>query len=234
MTLTYRTDALPKGGSLDVRAFQLFMKRLRKRFSTEKVRFFHCGEYGEKFGRPHYHACLFNFYPEDALFYSRNNGNTIYTSKVLDEVWGNGQVWIGEVTFESAAYVARYIMKKVTGERAEAHYGGRAPEYTTMSRGGRGKGSGGIGKAWFDRWKGDVYSSDSVVMRGKEMRPPKFYDREFEKGSPVEFGVIKSARVSKARLQLARDPDSDARRRGYQLEAVKRAQVRSLSRKLEV
>ena len=61
-------------------------------------------------------------------------GHALYTSKIIDETWGLGRCWIGDVSFESAAYVARYIVKKVTGERAEAYYVGRKPEYTTMSR----------------------------------------------------------------------------------------------------
>ena len=110
ITLTFDNQHLPKDGSLDVRDFQLFMKRVRKRFGTN-IRFYHCGEYGEKLGRPHYHACLFNFDFEDKILWKEINGQKLYISQSLSELWPFGFSTIGEVTYQSAAYVARYIMK---------------------------------------------------------------------------------------------------------------------------
>src|SRR6185436_16893236 len=130
-------------------------------------RYFHCGEYGEQLGRPHYHALLFNYDFDDKRFFSQRGGNSVYTSDKLSRLWGNGFSVIGEVTFDSAAYVARYVMKKVTGVRAEEHYQGRRPEYTTMSR------RPGIGKGWYEKFKTDVYPRDRVVVRGVHTRPPR-------------------------------------------------------------
>ncbi|MEO5355656.1 MAG: hypothetical protein H7835_21005, partial [Magnetococcus sp. XQGC-1] len=59
ITLTYNDDNLPANGSLNYRHFQNFMKRLRKYYVEFTVRFYMCGEYGENFARPHYHACIF-------------------------------------------------------------------------------------------------------------------------------------------------------------------------------
>ena len=70
LTLTYSDDCLPNGNDLIYRHFQLFMKRLRKRFGSN-IRFYMCGEYGDLFGRPHYHACLFNFDAPDKVLYRR-------------------------------------------------------------------------------------------------------------------------------------------------------------------
>lgn len=197
ITLTYRDEDLPPGGTLVVKDFQDFMKRLRKRFG-EGIRFFHCGEYGEKFARPHYHACLFNFDFEDKKLWKEVRGNKLFTSEALEELWPFGFSTIGEVTFESAAYVARYITKKITGSEASAHYSTvneatgevseRKPEYTTMSR------RPGIAKGWFDRFSSDVYPSDQVVLRGKVMKPPKYYDRLFEIVFPSDYRRIKSLR----------------------------------------
>ena len=186
ITLTYNDKNLPKDGSLNLRHFQLFMKRLRKK-TGKKIRFYHCGEYGEKFKRPHYHACLFGYQFPDLRYFKTINGNKLYTSKYLDSVWTNkngetmGFSTIGNVTFESAAYVARYIMKKINGEKAEAHYVNKEtgeilkPEYTTMSRR-----PGGLGAEWLKKYKTDVYPGDFVVVRGKKMKPPKYYDRQYE------------------------------------------------------
>lgn len=184
VTLTYDNEHLPKDGSLDVRHFQLFMKRLRKEFSDQRIRFFHCGEYGETFKRPHYHACLFNFDPGDKVLWSVRDGVRLYTSENLSELWSQGFVTVGDVTFESAAYVARYITKKVTGALAESHYvdispsgevlAERKPEYITMSR------RPGIGKGWYEKYGYATFPSDFVVMRGMKMKPPKFYAGLFE------------------------------------------------------
>lgn len=192
ITLTYDDAHLPPDHSLNVKHYQDFMKRLRFRFG-EGIRFFHCGEYGEQFGRPHYHACLFNFDFEDKKLWKEVRGNKLYTSEALQELWPQGFSTIGDVTFESAAYVARYITKKITGEKAEAHYNGRKPEYTTMSR------RPGIAKGWFDKYTSDVYPSDFVVLRGKKMRPPKFYDRQFEIAFPSDFAKLKRRRISSAK-----------------------------------
>ena len=85
ITLTYSPEHLPKDNSLHKEHFQLFMKRLRKAFG-QKIRYFHCGEYGENFSRPHYHACLFNVDFKDKELLKNFNGNKIYTKQ-------NKQLW---------------------------------------------------------------------------------------------------------------------------------------------
>ena len=121
ITLTYDEEHLPQDGGLDVSHFQKFMKRLRKK--RGKVRFFHCGEYGDMKGRPHYHAILFGIdFWDDQVLVEEKNDNPYYISAELAQLWPFGQHRIGEVTFESSAYVARYIMKKITGKQAPEHY----------------------------------------------------------------------------------------------------------------
>jgi len=201
ITLTFDDDHLPENGSVDVRDFQLFMKKLRKKYG-EGIRFFHCGEYGEQFGRPHYHACLFNHDFSDRVLWKVNNGVRLYRSASLEKLWTYGYSSVGDVTFESAAYVARYIMKKITGDAADEHYQylnpvtgelhRRAPEYTTMSR------RPGLGRGWLDKYVSDVYPHDRVVIRGKEMKPPKFYDNQYELLNPFEMEHIKFLREQNA------------------------------------
>ena len=237
LTLTYSDGDLPFDGSLNVRHFQLFMKRLRKRFADRKIRFFHCGEYGERLGRPHYHALIFNLDFPDKKFYKVENGNNYYTSKILDGLWGFGFVIIGAVTFESAAYVARYVTKKITGDAADDHYVNResgcvlAPEYVTMSR------RPGIASDWFKRFRSDVFPSDEVIVRGKSCKPPRFYDSIYEAESPDDFARVKSERVRSGILHSVSDDGTvGGESFGDRLivrEKVKRAEIRSLSRKLE-
>ncbi len=179
ITLTYSDEDLPRFGSLLMDDWQKFFKRLRRRVG--KVRFFGCGEYGERLGRPHYHACIFGYGFPDKVPWTTRGGHTVYRSPLLESVWTFGQSEIGSLTFDSAAYVARYCVKKITGKDAEAHYecvdpetgemGSRLPEFATMSR------RPGIGAGWFDKYSAEVYPSDEVIVRGVAAKPPRFYDR---------------------------------------------------------
>lgn len=193
LTLTYSDENLPSNKSLSVGVFQGFMKRLRKRFG-EGIRFYHCGEYGEQFGRPHYHACVFNFDFPDKRLWMRSQGENLFVSKELERLWPYGFSTIGDVTYQSAAYVARYIMKKVVGKKAEEYYEGRKPEYTTMSR------NPGIGKDWFVQFNSDVFPDDFVVVNGWKQSVPRYYDSLFECMYPSDFEEVKRRRLDASRL----------------------------------
>ena len=189
--LESRTNPL----SLDVTEYQRFMKRLRKRYGNN-IRFFHCGEYGDKNKRPHYHAIIFGMDFEDKVLWSNRDGNKLYTSVQLQQLWPYGFSTIGDVTFQSAAYVARYIMKKHKGEGAEDHYTrwcpetGEgtvvAPEYCTMSR------KPGIGYEWLKKYKADVYPHDYVVINEHKVKPPRYYDSLL---SEEELAEVKARRI---------------------------------------
>jgi len=241
ITLTFDNEHLARRTTpgLDKRDFQLFMKRLRKEFG-QGVRYYHCGEYGENFGRPHYHALIFNLDFTDKYLWQMRGQNRLYRSPTLERLWPFGYSSIGEVTFESAAYVARYVMKKITGDPAALHYTDISqvddhtgelipvqPEYSTMSR------RPGIGKKWFDKYYKDVYAYDRVVVGSAEgkptpVQPPRFYDSQFELLSPSEYATVKVNRKRKAKLfQNDNTPSRlDVKRR------VKEAQVSRLSRSL--
>lgn len=202
VTLTYDKVNLP-GPSLDLNAPVKFMKDLRYRFGSG-IRSYGCGEYGEKFGRPHFHLCLFNFdFPNQYPVPSKGK-DQLFGSEDLAELWPYGFHTIGRITFESAAYVARYVTKKITGvRRAAGHYEyvdesgeikERVPEQpVSVSR------MPGIGKPWFDLYYQDVYPSDFVVLRGKKLRPPVYYDRLYEKINPIGFAEVQRKRAQKGK-----------------------------------
>lgn len=236
ITLTYDDSHLDTNGSLNVSDFQLFMKRLRKQFqgldpvirdgvTSHPIRFFHCGEYGSQLGRPHHHACIFNFDFPDKELWSVRDGVRLYRSKALEELWPFGFSTIGDVTYESAAYVARYIMKKINGKRALLHYGNvdestgelsvRMPEYITMSR------RPGIAFDWFAKFKNDVFPKDFITCKGKKLRPPKYYDRIYDLEHPEQMEAIR-----KNRVDLMRDNADNI--------TVERLAVREQSTKLKV
>lgn len=173
----------------------LFMKRLRRSVAyhypdNDKLRFYLCGEYGEKSGRPHYHVILFGFSPPDKVLYKTTfRGDKLYNSEFLSKCWSYGFVNFGNVTFESAAYVARYVCKKITGDMSEEHYKGRCPEFVRMSN------RPGIGASWLEKYKDDVYPHDYVIIRdGVKVRPPKYFDTLYERWFPDKFSVIKEKR----------------------------------------
>lgn len=247
ITLTYDNANLPPHGSLDLKHFQKFMKRLRKRFGAN-IRFFHCGEYGETcpihgvkrcpscgpLHRPHYHACLFNFDLPDREIYKIKNKQKYYTSEVLNELWPVGFSIVGDVTFESAAYVARYITKKITGDAAASHYRvidpetgeifrELLPEYTTMSR------RPGIGTAWLKKYHTDVYPDDFVVMRNRKMKPPKFYDRCYEIEHQADYSTLRSQRIRNAKKHSENNTPERLKVR----EKVQIAKITFLKREIE-
>lgn len=198
ITLTYDEEHLPYGGSLDKDEFTLFMKRLRKKCGNG-IRFYQCGEYGEKLLRPHHHLILFNYDFEDKILYSENNGNRLYISKSLTDLWKNGFTSIGSVSVQSVSYVARYVMKKIHGEEADEHYNGLVPEYTTMSR------RPGIGKRWYEKYKYDIYPEGEMVVDGRKCKPPRYYDSLYEKEDPEEFKKLKEERKKKSENMLTTD-----------------------------
>lgn len=206
VTLTYGNNDLPVGGTLVKRDLQLFMKRLRKAHG-EDIRFYACGEYGELNQRPHYHVLLFNFDFADKVEIGCNRrGDKYYASGELSELWKLGHSLLGEVTFDSAAYVARYIMKKVTGERADEHYSvydsdgvvhDRLPEFTVMSR------RPGIGSSYYESYGDEVRNNDDVVMGGRRVRVPRFYDNRTERVDPECLVELKQKRKRAAVLVRA-------------------------------
>lgn len=206
VTLTYDDAHLPANGSLDVSkfdsdgkmihegAFPRFIRSLRKR-TGERIRYFHVGEYGEIRNRPHYHALLFGWSPPDKTLLSVRKGFPVFTSDLLRATWSDGLHEIGSVTAASAGYVARYIKKRMTGNWSKAKYGDREPEYGTMSR------NPGIGAGWLDTYRCEVYPADSVVVRGKEVKPPRYYDLRAAKLDEALMDGVKLCRFSRRRKE---------------------------------
>lgn len=206
ITLTY-DDAHQDDESLNYRHYQLFMKRLRKFFDGKRIKFYMCGEYGDESGRRHFHACLFGVNFDDKEVYRElPSGHVIYTSAVLSDLWPYGYSSIGELTFESAAYVARYVCKKVTGKNAADHYTrvnaftgeiySVLPEFSHMSN------RPGIGAEWFKKFACEVYGRegtlDCVVVNGREVKPPRFYDNLLKAADNFSSDVVEYFRQERA------------------------------------
>lgn len=217
VTLTFDDEHLAKMCPLKEGGYSLvrdhasnFMKRLRQKFSdgfvlkdrdgeerfhsSFPVRAFGCGEYGGKDGRPHYHFCLFNCGFSDRVFYKRENGFEYYNSDVLSSLWKFGFAVVTDFSFETAAYVARYCTKKITGKKADSHYLGRLPEFPVYPTRG-----GGIGKPWFDLfWKSDLVPTDVCIVNGARSKVPRYYDKLRDRVDSIGLKVAKDLRAQRA------------------------------------
>lgn len=229
VTLTYSDEFLPPGGNLVYRDYQLFMKRLIARRGP--VRFFMSGEYGDVTGRPHYHAILFGVDFGDRVPWMKGeSGAMSYSSAELDSIWQLGRAYCGDATFESAAYVARYVMKKQLGSDRGARREivditsgqivERVHEFCHMSL------RPGIGRTWLDKFWSDVYPWGQVTVPGSKLRSPRYYDKQLELRDPDAFARLKLDRVKRAELQW--DDNSPARLRAK--DEVLKARVGFLKR----
>lgn len=191
LTLTYDEEHLPLGGSLEKDALAGFMKRLRSWWTRSwkeasdvvpPIRYFGCGEYGGRAGRPHYHALLFGFGFPDERPWARRKGHQARRSAVAEGLWPVGNVEIGDVTPAAAAYVAGYQLKKLFGREDPSTYVNletgetveRYPEFHRMSR------RPGIGQWWLEQFAGEVFQSDEVLLSGRLVKPPRFYMQKLE------------------------------------------------------
>ena len=209
ITLTYDSDHIPVSYPSDENGaallenpvftlvkkdFQDFMKRLRFYQGDNKSRFYGCGEYGLSTFRPHYHAIIFGLHLDDLQPFGKNElGQQYYLSEKLSQIWGKGFVSVGEVNWETCAYVARYVTKKLTGSLSGIYdFTGTEPEFSLMSR------RPGIAWQYFDDHKDEIYKYNTINVQmeksGRSIRSPRYYDKLFDLYSPDDFRDIKIQR----------------------------------------
>lgn len=215
VSLTYDDEHLPIGSkgvpTLVHDELSAFMKRFRKAMSEEYgitgIRFFGCAEYGETSLRPHYHVILFDCplpdlqerhpIPVDGkiqwIKQYDSNGEQLLYSPLLGKCWNKGTAEIGQVSFESCAYVARYIVKKQYGDGAKAYAdAGVIPEYVRMSR------RPGIGYDYFQENLERIYMTDNINFKRGDMvitvKPGKYVDKLLKKADEAKYYEIKKKR----------------------------------------
>lgn len=210
VTLTYDDDHLPHGGSLVPDHFSKFIKRLRRRTGI-KLKHFSCGEYGDETNRPHYHACIFGYGFPDRTHWRTTGTHRHYRSDQLESLWKFGNAELTDFSFKTAAYVARYMVKKRKGRDAATHYErvdmvtGEIievlPEFSRMSL------NPAVGKDWWEKYGKSVRDWDSVVIVGKELPPPKYYDVLDGELDAEELEARKLSRVRKAKASPDNTPE---------------------------
>lgn len=222
----------PKGTlTLYPKDLQDFLKRLRvewfRRYNHEGIRFYACGEYGSQTFRPHYHILLYNLPIHDLKpFFINKQGDQIFLSDELAEIWGQGYVTIGEFNWQTAAYTARYVMKKQKGKGAAEYYenAGIVPEFVRMSR------RPGIAREYYEQYKDDIYrdlspenaehitlcQSSIILPNGREISAPKYFDKLYEGEDPIFMAFLKEQRRKLAELRMENIlAQSDLDERGY-------------------
>lgn len=258
VTLTYNNENLPQYGSLTKHDHQKFLKRLRKALvkgardtalsrtspylhadmglrPIPQLRYYMAGEYGSQLQRPHYHFCLFGIDFNDKKYLRTTAaGSKIYRSPELERLWPYGFSTIGALTFESAAYTARYVMKKINGKNQKQHYEkinpdtGEIitiqPEYNEMSR------RSGIGLDWITKYTADVYNAlpGKIIVRGKTANTPRYYDKQLKTWDPEKYDILKDTR---RRESWDRANDNTPKRLATR-EAVTLAKISQLKRSI--
>lgn len=261
VTLTYANTHVPqrlfvdgksnKTGvalSLCRRDLQLFFKRLRKAFPSCRIRYFGCGEYGPSTLRPHYHIILFGIDFDDIIEYAKSKtGNIMYTSPTLDRIWSfpprrgesyspnipalAGIATIQPVTWETCAYTARYVTKKLKGPMSQFYVEhNMEPPFSCMSR------RPGIGRQYYDEhpdlWNYD-YINVSTPDGGVKFRPPKYFMKLLEQDDPYSAEAMKEVRKAFALQQsLTLEELSEMEHDEYlnRLEAIQSAKINTLKR----
>lgn len=253
INVTYRDEDLPFNKEtgevvLDPEDLQNFLKRLRttweRKYGESGIRFFACGEYGDKKGRPHYHVLAFNLKIHDLEYLkTTKNGDKLYYSPTMEKVWGHGNVWIGEVNWNTCAYVARYIMKKQKGKGVKEQLKelGSVPEFTRMSL------KPGIGEPFFQTHKDEIYKYDeiSIQKRSKKkdmqyvtekIRPSRYYDKLYDLENHEFMELLKKKRKASAKAQTELEMSRTTLDRNEYLEMKEnrlKNSIKALKRNLE-
>ena len=220
LTLTYDEEHLPRLDMQDTvystlykKDLQKFLKDLRRYYEYHYkhvgIRFYACGEYGDKTKRAHYHLIMFNMpiYTNLPNYKKNHEGIMLKEGGFLTDIWKKGYVVVAPMEWSCAAYVARYCTKKITGNRSDEYYRGRTPEFSVMSR------NPGIARNFYDMHKNEIYKNDEIFITGKgnktqKVQPSTYYDKLYDVENAEDLEDIKWKRqqvaIEKRRQELSK------------------------------
>lgn len=185
LTLTYNDEHIPCNFdgdyTLSKRDIQLFLKRLRKKYPLNDIRYYCCGEYGSTTLRPHYHMILFGFQPSDLVLYKRNGERSLYTSLDINNLWKNGFAVIGLCTPQSIAYTAKYSTKQSN----YAEILGIEKPFRLASR------NPAVGLRFFKDYYEQIFALGAVHLNGKKRSIPEYYKRKLKEIDEVMYETYK-------------------------------------------
>lgn len=207
LTLTYADEHLPlkqqvstltgelmSTPTLQKSDLQKFIKRLRetwsRKYKNNDIKFFACGEYGTQGGRPHYHMILINFHAEGNAKLIKHSVNAqkqpLYKCPDIEKIWRKGHIILGRASWETAAYVARYVMKK--SGKNKAYYDAKKilEPYIVASQG--------LGKKYYEEHKESILKYDTIPTIHGPMTPPRYFDKMTRETNPTEYERNKEIR----------------------------------------
>ena len=206
LTLTYDNKHYPPNGGLVKSDVQNFVRRLKEKVAPKKIKYYFVGEYGDQTNRPHYHAIIYGYEPAANTIeqISNENGMPLYSSTELTKLWSKrkgtdpiGYAVYGHVNWDTCSYVARYVTKKINDSpeantnvdnEARFKYRGNIQEFALSSR------NPAIGKEWLDKYYDETVRDDYIVLNGKKMLPPKYFDDQIRKKDEEVYNKIKKNR----------------------------------------
>lgn len=218
---------------------QKFMKSLRDAYGYEKLRFFGCGEYGSVSCRPHLHIIIFGLKLDDLKVYKTiKQGDeyiTYYNSKFIDKIWKKGFTVIAPATWETVAYTARYVTKKLNGDMADFYkWYGIEPEFVLMSR------KPGIGYKYFEDNMQHIFDTNNIVISNlkgsRQIKPPRYFKKALEKIDPDWYNdireynkeqaeIVKNIKLSKTSLSYLDYLDNEEKLLKEKIKVLKRNKV---------
>lgn len=205
MVVDFETGEVEERGTLVPEHVSKFMKDLRRyyqyHYNHDGIRFYACGEYGSLNQRPHYHLIVFNLPVMDKEFgFTNKKGSINYKSETIQKIWNKGLTSLCPVTWETCAYTARYMMKKIKGKETTdiLKESGFIQEFVRMSR------NGGIGKDYYLENKEKIYQNDEIFIRKsnglEKIKPSRYYDKLFDIENPERMSEIKEERKKAAMI----------------------------------
>lgn len=205
------------GASTELRDLQNWIKKIRDNHPDKNIRYMAAREYGSTSLRPHYHLIIFGLPLDQELFVkvgNNTNGDPLWTTPQLDnmeskdcwsvrrplgdrsaKMYRAGNVMIGEVTFQSISYVARYTIKKANKEyKSDWWYKAQGLDVEAISQ------SQDLGKWYYELHKHEIYNRDLVPVLGKNgnfSRPPRSFDRLYKREFPKQYEEVIQRRKEK-------------------------------------
>lgn len=173
VTLTYDEKNVPP--NLVKAHVQLWLKRYRLELGERKIKYYLCGEYGETYGRPHYHAIVINGHYDDY--------------EIIRESWGRGYIYISGVGPESIQYVTGYIMDKWAAKKKTDLIGHTVRPFSLMSKN--------LGLKDMEG-KEIRYARDMcMTYRGKVTSLPRYYVKRLKASGYISDDVVNNLREAR-------------------------------------
>ena len=170
------------------------------------------------------------------LFFQSKLIESCWIERTEDGVTSRGISNVSSASWNTIAYTARYITKKINGNESEMLYAanGQDKEFFRVSN------RPGIGYNYYEKHKEEIYANDQIMVKNKKgvsyCKPPHYFDKLYEQDNPMHYEMIKKARekAGQDKINLLIEQTSLFKREQLEVdERAKEAQSKQLRRSLE-